>query len=357
MMRSRRSLPFVPAKAGTHNLGRRISPWIPACAGMSGWAVVRYWIVALLIAWNVAPSWAQDSFPSRLVKIILPSAPGSTTDMLARLIADQLSQRWGKPVIVENISGGGMSIGATQVFRAAPDGYTLFICPPSPVTIMKLLYRDLPFEPTQFTPISLLVRVPNALVVRKDFPAANVKELIAYAKANPGKVTFASQGAGSTAHLSANLIELLAGVEMVHVPYRGAVPALNAVVAGQIDFFFDTVTTSTPQHRAGTVKIIGVGGTERASILPEVPPVADALPGFRSVTWFAMAAPPGLPPALASKINQDVNESLKKPEIADRLQKLTLEPMLGSPADAAKFFAEETQLWGRVIKEKNIVVQ
>jgi tripartite-type tricarboxylate transporter receptor subunit TctC len=250
-----------------------------------------------------------------------------------------------------------MSIGATQAFRSAPDGYTLFVSPPSPVTFMKMLYRDLPFDPTKFTPISLLVRVPNALVVRKDFPASNVKELIAYAKANPGKVTFASQGAGSTAHLSANLIELLAGVEMVHVPYRGAVPALNAVIAGQIDMFFDTVTTSTPQHRAGTVKIIAVGGTERSSVVPEAPPVSETLPEFRSVTWFAMTAPPGLPGALQAKVNQDVNEALKKPEIADRLKKLTLEPMLGSPADAAKFFAEETALWGRVIKAKNIVVQ
>jgi tripartite-type tricarboxylate transporter receptor subunit TctC len=353
MMARFNSLPFVPAKAGTQGRKpkRNLWPWIPAFAGMSGW------IAAVLIAASVAPSVAQEAYPSRLVKIILPSAPGSTTDMLARLIADQLSQKWGKPVIVENISGGGMSIGATQAFRAAPDGYTLFICPPSPVTIMKLLYRDLSFEPTQFTPISLLVRVPNALVVRKDFPATDIKGLIAHAKANPGKVTFASQGAGSTAHLSANLIDLLAGTEMVHVHYRGAVPALNAIVAGQIDFFFDTVTTSTPQHRAGNVKIIGVGGTERSPVVPEVPPVSDGLPGFRSVTWFAMAGPPGLPAAQQTKINQDVNASLKHPEIADRLQKLTLEPMLGSPADAAKFFAEETALWGRVIKEKNIVVQ
>jgi tripartite-type tricarboxylate transporter receptor subunit TctC len=324
---------------------------------MNGWVAVRCGIAALLITLSAAPSFAQDTYPSRLVKIILPSAPGSTTDMLARLIADQLAQKWSKPVIVENISGAGMSIGATQAFRAAPDGYTLFVSPPSPVTFMKLLYRDLPFEPTQFTPISLLVRVPNALVVRKDFPANNVKELVAYAKANPGKVTFASQGAGSTAHLSANLIELLAGVEMVHVPYRGAVPALNAVIAGQIDMFFDTVTTSTPQHRAGTVKIIAVGGTERSPVVPEAPPVSDTLPEFRSVTWFAMTAPPGLPAALQTKVNADVNEALKKPDIADRLQKLTLEPMLGSPADAAKFFAEETALWGRVIKAKSIVVQ
>src|SRR5688500_18370307 len=162
---------------------------------------IRRWLLAILIAaLNVAPGFAQDAYPSRLVKVVIPSAPGSTTDLLARLIADQLSQKWGKPVIVENISGAGMTIGATQAFRSAPDGHTLFLCPPSPVTFMKLLYPNLTIEPTQFTPISLLVRVPNALVVRKDFPAGTVKELVAYAAAAPGKVTFASQGAGSTAH-------------------------------------------------------------------------------------------------------------------------------------------------------------
>jgi len=320
--------------------------------------VMRPWLLALLFTvLGIAQGLAQDAYPSRLVKIVLPNAAGSTTDILARLVADQLSRKWGKPVIVENVPGGGMSIGSTQVFRAAPDGYTLILSPPSPMTIMKLLYRDLPFEPSQFTPIALLVRVPNALVVRKDLPAANVKELIDYAKAHPGKVTFASQGAGSTSHLSANLIDLLAGTEMVHVPYRGAVPALNAVVAGQIDLFFDTVTTSVPQHRAGNVRIMAVGSTERTAVVPEAPPVSDTLPGFRSVTWFAMAGPPGMAPELAAKINQDVNESLARPEVSERLRNLSLEPMLGTPADATKFFAEETALWGRVIKEKNITVQ
>ena len=181
-----------------------------------------------------------------------------------------------------------------------------------------------------------------------------MKELIAYAKANPGKITYASQGAGSTAHLSANLIELLAGIEMVHVPFRGAVPALNAVMAGHVDFFFDTVTTSVPQHRAGNARIIAVGSTERSAVVPEAPPVAETLPGFRSVTWFAMTGPPGLAPALAAKINQDVAESLSRPEVSERLQRLTLEPMPGSPADAARFFAEEIALWGKVIKERNV---
>jgi tripartite-type tricarboxylate transporter receptor subunit TctC len=319
---------------------------------------MRWCLWAVLIAaLSVVPGRAQDAYPSRVVKVILPSAPGSTTDMLARLIADRLSQKWGKPVIVENISGAGMSIGATQAFRAAPDGYTLFVCPPSPVTFMKLLYRNLTFEPREFTPIALLVRVPNALVVRKNFPASNVKELIAYAAANPGKLTFASQGVGSTAHLSAIQIEMLAGVEMAHVPYRGAVPALNAVMAGEIDMFFDTVTTSVPQHQAGNVRIIAVGSTERSAVVPEAPPVADSLPGFRSVTWFAMAGPPGLAPDLASRINRDVVDILTSPDIGERLKHLTLEPMPGSPADAARFFAEETELWGRVIKEKQITIQ
>jgi tripartite-type tricarboxylate transporter receptor subunit TctC len=318
---------------------------------------MRWCLALLLLALSVVASGAQDAYPSRLVKVILPSAAGSTTDLLARLIADRLSHKWGKPVIVENIAGAGMSIGATQAFRSPPDGYTLFLSPPSPVSFMKQLYRELTFEPSQFTPIALLVRVPNALVVRKDFPASDVKGLVAYAKANPGKVTFASQGVGSTAHLSATLIELMAGVEMVHVPFRGAAPALNAVTAGHVDFFFDTVATSVPQHRAGTVRIIAVGSTERSPIVPEAPPMAETLPGFRSVTWFAMTGPPGLAPELAERVNRDVADVLRAPDVTERLNQLTLEPMLGTPADAARFFREETELWGRVIKEKLVVVQ
>ncbi len=318
-------------------------------------SIGRYLLATLLVSLSPAPSQAQDSYPARTVKVIIPSASGSTTDMLARLVAEQLSQKWGKPVIVENVSGAGMVIGATQAVRSPPDGYTLFICPPSPVTFMHLLYRSLTFEPAQFVPIALLARVPNALVVRKDFPAANLKELIAYAKANPGKMTFASQGVGSTAHLTATQLELLGDLKMVHVPYRGAVPALNDVVAGHVDMFFDTVTTSVPMHRAAKARILAVGSTERSTVVPEVPTMAEAgLAGFRSVTWFAMVAPPEFAPTLADKINRDVGDSLKQPEVSDKLQRLTLEPLIGSPADAARFFAEEAALWGRIIREKNV---
>jgi tripartite-type tricarboxylate transporter receptor subunit TctC len=264
---------------------------------------------------------------------------------------------WGKPVIVENI-GGGMVLGAAQVFRAPPDGYTLMVSPPGQVTFNHLLYRDFPYDPSRFVAVALLAKVPNALVVRRDLAAANVGELIAYAKANPGKLTYGSQGLGSTAHLSAVLLEMLAGIDMVHVPYRGALPALNDVIAGHIDMFFDTLATSVPMHRAGKVKILAVGSAQRSPALPGVPTLAESgLPSFRSITWFAIVAPPGTPAQLADKVNRDVVEALKRPEVGKRLDTLSLEPMIGTPADATNFLAEETRLWGKVIGEAGIKVE
>ena len=305
---------------------------------------------------------AQDpspsAFPSRSVRLVVPAASGSTTDTLARIVADQLARTWGKPVVVENISGGGMVVGATQVFRSPPDGYTLMVSPPAPITVHHLLYRDLAYDPLRFVPVALLARVANALVVRNDLPAASVPELMAYAKSNPGKLTYGSQGVGSTAHLSASQLEVLGGLRMVHVPYRGAVPALNDVIAGHIDMFFDTLTLSVPMYRSGKVKILAVGGGERSPVVAEVPTLAESgLPGFRSVTWFAIVAPPATPSALADRINGDVVTGLTRREVAESLAALTLEPMIGSPADAGKFFAEETRLWGRVIATANIKVE
>src|SRR5262245_60901259 len=210
-------------------------------------------------------SLAQDGYPASVVKLVVPAAPGSTTDTLARLVADQLQQRWGgKAVIVENIAGGAMNVGAERVARATPDGHTLLVAPPAPVSFSHLLYRELAYDPRQWVPVALLAKVSNVLVMRKDHPAGSIKELIEQAKANPGKLTYASQGAGSTAHLSASQLEMLAGIKMVHVPYRGAVPALNDILAGVVDMFFDTLTTSVPLYRGGRVKLIGVASAERA---------------------------------------------------------------------------------------------
>jgi len=311
--------------------------------------------LALLLA--MAVGHAQDSFPSRSVKIVVPAAAGSTTDTLARLVADQLHQKWGRPVVVENIAGGAMNIGAGAVARAAPDGHTLLVAPPAPIAFNHLLYRDLPYDPRQFVPIALLAKVSNVLVVRKEL-GTSIKELIAAAKASPGKFTYASQGQGSTAHLSASQLEMRAGIKLVHVPYRGAVPALNDVMAGHVDMFFDTLTTSVPLHRADKLKIIAVASPERTAALPDIPTIAESgLPGFRSITWFGLVAPPNTPRSVSEKINRDMDEALKRTEITVKLREFMLEPGGGTPAEAAKFFGDEADLWGKVIKETNLTPQ
>jgi tripartite-type tricarboxylate transporter receptor subunit TctC len=323
---------------------RRHAHWVALFAGL---------VVAIL---GATEPLAQDSYPTRRVTLVVPSPAGSTTDALARLIGEQLQQAWATPVIVEN-NGRGLNAGAEQASRAAADGYTLLVSPPLPLTVANLLYRDIGYQPAQFVPVALLARIPNVLAVRNNFPAKDVRELAAFAKANPGKVTYASQGAGSTAHLSGAQLEVRAGITMVHVPYRGSAPALNDLIAGHIDLFFDTLTTSVPLHQGGKIRIMAVASPERVGALPALPTIAESgFPGFRSVTWFALAGPPKLPPALAARINRDVTAILTRPEIDKRLRELRLEPMAGSPADAARFFAEETDLWARVIKEAKVVV-
>jgi tripartite-type tricarboxylate transporter receptor subunit TctC len=304
------------------------------------------------------PAAAQEPYPSRTVKIVVPAAPGSTTDTLARLVADQLAQKWGKPTIVENIPGGAMNIGATAVARAAPDGYTMMVAPPAPLSFSHLLYKDLGFEPAKFVPVTMLAKIPNVLVVRKELPAATLQELIAHAKASPGKLSYASQGVGSTAHLSAAQLEVLAGIKMVHVPYRGAQPALTDVVAGHVDMFFDTLATSVPLYRDGKVKLLGVADLQRAAAAPDVPTFSEAgVAGFKSITWFGLVAPPATPAALAERINRDTVEILNRPEVVDTLRKLSLEAGATSPADTTRFFADEAALWSKVIKEAGIQPQ
>jgi len=303
------------------------------------------------------PSRAEP-YPARTVRIVVPSAPGSTTDTLARLVADRLSRSWARSVIIENLAGGAMNTGAAAVARAAPDGATLMVAPPAPLTFNDLLYRDLGYRPAEFTPITLLAKIPNVLVVRNAFPAASLPELIAYAKANPGRLSYASQGVGSTAHLSASQLEVLAGIKMVHVPYRGAQPALTDVMAGNVDLFFDTLTTSVPLYRAGMIRILVVADLARTPALPEVPTLGEAgLPGFRSITWFALVAPPAMAAALAERINRDTVEALNSPDISAKLRDLSLTPGATTRADTARFFAEETALWSRVIREAKIELQ
>jgi tripartite-type tricarboxylate transporter receptor subunit TctC len=302
---------------------------------------------------------AAQEFPSRPVKIVVPNPPGSGTDLLARLVADQLSKKWSSAVVVENASGvASGNVAAADVARAAPDGYTLMVCPPGPISTNGLLYKNLKYDPQKWVVISHLASVPYVLVLRKNFDASTVQGLIAKAKANPKTITSASAGPGSSGTLAADNLEKMAGIQLVTVPYRGLGPAQNDLAAGQVDMMFDTLTTSLPMHRAGLVKIVGVGTEKRVSVLPDVSTIAEAgLPGFKSLTWFGLVAPPGTPEALADRLNADVTAVIKSPEISAKLRNMQMEPVGSTRREAEQFFAAETRYWAKVVKDANVTLE
>jgi tripartite-type tricarboxylate transporter receptor subunit TctC len=287
----------------------------------------------------------------------VPYPPGGGTDTLARLLAEHLGRKWGQSAIVENIGGAAGNIGSAEVARAAPDGYTLLLASPGPIATNSFLYKEMPYDPARWVPIALLATGPYVLVLRKSFEGSTVKELIARAKANPGKITAATPGVGSVGQLSTVQLEMLADIKMVQVPYRGLGPAINDIIAGHVDLMFDTPVTAVGLHREGRLKIVGVGTSERLRELPEVPTIAETLPGYRAVTWYAMVAPPQTPAALADRINRDLNEILGRPDFVEKARAIQMEPASKSRAEAAKFFAEEIELWGKVIKAANIPPQ
>ena len=313
---------------------------------------------ATLIAVQAGAVRAQNSYPTQTVKIVVPGPAGSTTDLLARTLAERLGKKWNRGTVIENISGGAMNIGARAVARAAPDGHTLLIAPPSPLSFSHVLYKEPGYDPAAFVPITMLATIPNVLVARKGLPVETMAEFIAYAKANPGKVTYASGGVGNTSHLSAEQLATRAGIKMLHVPYRGSQPALTDVVNGHVDIFFDTLTTSVPLYRDKQVKLLGVADLQRSSTVPEVPTISESgLSGYRSITWFGMVAPPGTPVALAERINRDTVEIMKTPEMQTFLSRVSLSPAALSPEDTRKFFRDESELWTRVIKEAGLELQ
>ena len=313
---------------------------------------------ALLGALVAFASHAQ-SWPTKPVKLVVPFTAGGSTDTVARIIAERLTGRLGQPFIVENRAGAGGAVGSDFVAKSAPDGYTYLVGTSSTMAIAPWVYTKLPYNPTRdFAPVTLLGIADIIVVVNSSMPIRTTKQLLDYAKANPGKLTFATQGPGSTAHLSAAQLELLAGIKMVAVPYRGAQLALNDIIAGNVDMFFDTLATSVPLFRGDKLKILAVAGAERAKTVPELPTFPEAgVPGFRSITWFGLAAPPNTPAALAQRINRDVVEILRSKEIGERLQAISLEVGATSPAETAKFFNDEAMLWSKVIKQANITPQ
>jgi tripartite-type tricarboxylate transporter receptor subunit TctC len=313
---------------------------------------------ALMFASDALAQNAVADFPNRPIRIIVCVPPGGGVDTVTRIVANGLQQRLGQPVVVENRSGAAGNIGAEVVFTADPDGYTLLAAQPSPLTINPLLYKNMNFDPTKFEPVAIMTTVANVLLVRPDFPAKTAQEFIAYAKANPGKINYASQGIGTTSHLTAALFEKVTGTKLVHVPYKGTAPALNDIIASHVDFIFMELASAIKLHEGGKARILAVATNKRIANLPDIPTLNEAgMKGFESDTWNAIAAPPKTPPAIVAKLSSAVNDVLKSPEAQKHFGKINLHAAGGTPAEAKAFITKETQVWGEVIKEAHVVAQ
>jgi tripartite-type tricarboxylate transporter receptor subunit TctC len=322
------------------------------------WAslVLRTAVALAALLATTAPTRAQD-YPTRAVKMIVPFPAGGTADAMPRLIGDWLSRRWGHPIVIENRTGAGGNIGAEAAFKSPADGYTLLSAPPPPLVINQNLYPKLGFDPDAFEPIIIMSRVPNSLVVNPRIAAKTVPELIDYARANPGKVTAATQGIGTTSHLTAELFALMAKVKFQNVPYRGSAPALTDLVSGAVDIMFDNLGVALPLVRAGQLKLIAVAAERRMASLPEVPAISETLPGFESTAWFAVVAPPKTPRAIVEKVNADINLALRDPNILARFSEFSAEAVGGSPADTAQYMREEVERWNSVIKAAGLKLE
>ena len=299
---------------------------------------------------------AQD-YPANAIKIIVPSGPGATTDALARLVADQLQKKWGQPVIVDNRAGAAGNIGAEYVIRANPDGYTLLFSYPAPIVVNKSLYAKLPYDPDMFEPVAMIGSAALVLAVNPKVAANSARELIALAKANPNRLNFASQGNGTTGHLAGELFNSMAGVRIVHVPYRSSAPAQTALLSGQVEMMLVELSSVLQHIAAGRLRALAVGSAKRSAALPDVPAMSEVLPGFVSLTWFGMVAPPKTPSAIVKKLSAGVGEALRQPDVATRLRALTIEAMGGTPEDMALFLKQERERWGGVIRSANVKTQ
>jgi tripartite-type tricarboxylate transporter receptor subunit TctC len=316
-------------------------------------------LALFIAAWNGFERPARaDGYPDRTVKIIVPFPAGGTADAVPRLVADWLSRKWGQPVVIENRTGAAGNIGAEAVFRAAPDGYTLLSAPPPPLVINQSLYPKLGFDPGKFEPIIVMAQVPNALIVNpNNVKASNLRELVEYLQKNPDRVTAATQGNGTTSHLTSELFQLMAKVKLRHIPYRGSAPALQGLLAGDVDLMFDNLGVSLALVEAGKLKLLAVASPNRLPALPDVPTMAETLPGFEAVAWYGIVAPPGTPKNIVDTINSDVNEALRQPELQDHLKKLSAEIFGGSVEKTSRYMDEEVARWRAVIKAANIEIQ
>jgi tripartite-type tricarboxylate transporter receptor subunit TctC len=295
------------------------------------------------------------NYPNNTIKIIVCVPAGGGVDTVTRIMADRLRQKLGQTVVVENRGGQAGNVGAEAVFAAEPDGYTLLASQPAPITVNVLLYKHLNFDPTAFEPVAVMTSIPNTLTVRPDFPANTLQEFIAYAKANPGKLNYASQGTGTTSHLTAELFQTRTGTKLVHVPYKGTAPAINDLIAGHVDLFFTEVGSAIKLHEAGKAKILGIATKQRVPALPNVPTFIEAgVTDFQSDTWNAISAPPKTPKAIVAKLNAAIVEIMKMPDVQALLKKLSMTPESMSVKDAADYIKADTKRWTDVIRAAGI---
>jgi tripartite-type tricarboxylate transporter receptor subunit TctC len=311
----------------------------------------RVTIIFLAVLVLTAPGAAQN-YPDRVVRIVNPYPPGGSVDVMARLLAQKLGENLGQQFIVENRSGGGGNTGSDSVAKAEPDGYTLLFTAPGPLTVNQTLYSKLTFDPaTDFAPIALFATAPIVLIVNPGVPANNVQELIALARKEPGKINFASAGNGTTNHLSGELFKSMAKVDIVHVPYRGAGPAMNDLIGGHVQMFFDLMPVVLPQVTTGKVRALGAAGAARASSLPDVPTIAEqGVPGFDASSWYGLVAPAKTPEPVLAKLREEVAKALKTPDMVARIRELGSEPGAAFGKDFGAFMAAETKKWAEVIR-------
>ncbi|MFZ0073729.1 MAG: tripartite tricarboxylate transporter substrate binding protein [Xanthobacteraceae bacterium] len=319
---------------------------------------MRIIAAGLLIAvLGASTSAVADDYPARPIKWVVGYPAGGTTDILARLIGQWLSEHLGAQVIIENRPGAGNNIGTEAVINAPPDGYTVLLVNPAN-GINASLYRKLNFDFIRdIAPVAGLTRVPNVMEVNPAVPAKTVQEFIDYAKANPGKINWASSGNGTSVHLSGEMFKMMTGVDLLHVPYRGAAPALTDLISGQVQVMFDNMPSSIEHIRAGKLRALGVTTAKRSPALPDVPTVADTVPGYEASAWFGMGAPKGTPPEAVNKLNKAINAALADPNIQARLADLGGIVMAGTPADFGQVIVEETEKWAKVVKAAGVSIE
>jgi tripartite-type tricarboxylate transporter receptor subunit TctC len=310
---------------------------------------------AVLAASLAAAQTPAADYPNKTVKIVVTVPAGGGVDTATRIFAEKLQHRLGQPFVIENRGGAGGNVAAEAVAVAAPDGYTLMASQPAPLTSNIALYKKLNFDPAAFEPVAVMSKFPNVLLVRQDFPAKTAQEFMAYAKANSGKLNYASQGIGTTSHLTAELFVSVTGTKMTHVPYRGTGPALNDLVAGHVDLIFMELSSAVKLHEGGKARILAVATDKRLDILKDIPTMIElGLPDFISDTWNAISAPPKTPAPIVAKLNLAINDIINDTETKKRFAELNLLAAGGSPADMRKLVTEETARWTAVIRKAGI---